>query len=47
MKNAVDHVYRLRWLRERKTQEYEAQITFADSYTTSWDDPYIAATSNE
>ena len=47
MKNAVDHVYKLLWLRERKPQEYEAQIKFADSYTTSWDDPHIAATSNE
>ena len=47
MKNAVDHVYKLLWLRERKSQEYEAQIKFADSYPTSWDDPHIAATSNE
>ncbi len=47
MTNAVDHVYRLLWLRKRKPQEYEAQIRFAESYTASWDDPHIAATSNE
>jgi len=45
MQNAVDHVYMLLWLREREPQEYEAQITFADSYTTSWDDPRIASVS--
>jgi len=25
MKNAVDHVYKLLWLREKKPQEYEAR----------------------
>jgi len=45
MQNAVDHVYKLLWLRESKPQEYEAQITFAESYTTSWDDPRIASVS--
>jgi len=47
MKNAVDHVYQLVWLREREPQEYEAQIKFAESYTTSWDDPRLAAISND
>jgi len=47
MTNAVDHVYQLLWLRERKPQEYEAQIKFAESYTTSWDDPRIAAISHD
>ena len=42
VKNAVDHVYKLLWLRERKPQEYDAQIKFAESYTTSWDHPRIA-----
>ena len=45
MQDAVDHVYKLLWLRESKPQEYEAQITFAESYTTSWDDPRIAPVS--
>ncbi len=45
MQNAVDHVYKLLWLRESKPQEYEAEITFAESYTTSWDDPRIASVS--
>lgn len=42
VKNAVDHVYKLLWLRERKPQEYAAQIKFAESYTTSWDEPRAA-----
>ena len=42
MKHAVDHAYKLLWLRERKPREYKAQITFAESYTTSWDAPRIA-----
>ena len=42
MKHAVDHVYKLLWLRERKPQEYGARIKFADSYTASWDDPRMA-----
>src|SRR5713101_7827116 len=29
MKKAVDHVYKLLWIRARKPQEYEAQIKFA------------------
>jgi hypothetical protein len=45
MQNAVDHVYKLLWLRESKPQECEAEITFAESYTTSWDDPRIASVS--
>jgi len=45
MQNAADHVYKLLWLRESKPQEYEAEITFAESYTTSWADPRIAPAS--
>src|SRR5258707_4678486 len=47
MTNAVDHVYQLLLLRERKPQEDEAQIKFSGSYITSLDHPHIASTSNQ
>jgi len=47
MKNAVDRVYQLPWLREKKPQELKLRSNLGESYTTSWDDPRIAATSNE
>jgi hypothetical protein len=39
MRNAVDNIYRLLWLRENDPEKYEAQIELGDRYTSAWDDP--------
>lgn len=39
MKNAVDRVYALLWLKENNPVKYTFQIDFGSEYTTRWDDP--------
>jgi hypothetical protein len=39
MKNAVDHVYDLLWLKIYDPVKYASQIDFGNQYTTRWDDP--------
>ena len=42
MKNAVDTVYRLLWLRNHDRTEYMKQVKFAERYNATWDDPVPA-----
>jgi hypothetical protein len=39
MKQAVDTVYKLLWLREYEPRQYDEQIHFGALYTRHWDDP--------
>ena len=39
MKNAVDSVYKLLWMKENDPEKYAASIELGSRYTRSWDDP--------
>lgn len=39
MKNAVDTLYKLLWMKENDPEKYAASIEFGSQYTHSWDDP--------
>ena len=39
MKNAVDRVFALLWLKSSKPEQYEKEIKFGERYATKWDDP--------
>lgn len=41
MKQAVDTVYKLLWLRDYEPHQYEDQIRFASLYTKRWDEPQV------
>ena len=43
MKQAVDIVYKLLWLREYEPRQYAEQIAFGSLYTKHWDDPKVAS----
>jgi hypothetical protein len=44
MQNAVDHVYRLLWLKRNEPARYQTEIDFGSRYTSHWDDPEIPKT---
>lgn len=39
MKNAVDTLYKLLWMKENDPEKYAASIELGTRYTHSWDDP--------
>jgi len=39
MKNAVDTIYKLLWMKENDPEKYAASIELGSRYTQSWDDP--------
>lgn len=39
MKNAVDTLYKLLWMKENDPEKYAASIELGSRYTHSWDDP--------
>jgi hypothetical protein len=39
MKNAVDTVYKILWMKKNDPEKYEASIGLGNRYTRSWDDP--------
>jgi len=39
MKQAVDTVYRLLWLKQNDPQKYEATLEFGNRYSRFWDEP--------
>ena len=39
MKNAVDTLYKLLWMKENDPEKYAASIELGSRYTQSWDDP--------
>src|SRR5258708_29907568 len=41
MKNAVDRVYSLLWMRQNKPIAYAATLEFGRVYSTAWDDPVL------
>lgn len=41
MKNAVDTVYKLLWLKQNDPEKYEATLELGGRYTRSWDEPKI------
>ncbi len=41
MKNAVDWIYSLFWLKETKPEQYEAYLKMGALYTKSWGEPTL------
>jgi hypothetical protein len=41
LKNAVDCIYSLLWLKETKPEQYEAYLKTGGLYTKSWDEPAL------
>jgi hypothetical protein len=41
MKNAVDKVYTLLWLKERDPDKYQTFIEFGAHYASQWDEPKL------
>ena len=41
MKNAVDRVYTLLWLKERYPDKYQAFIEFGAHHASQWDEPKL------
>ena len=41
MKNAVDRVYSLLWMKQNKPIAYAATLEFGRIYATAWDDPVL------
>ncbi len=39
MKNAVDTLYKLLWMKKNDPEKYAASIELGSRYTRSWDDP--------
>src|SRR6266581_3157054 len=39
MKQAVDMLYKLLWLKQNDPEKYEATLEFGNRYTRSWDEP--------
>ncbi|SRR5260370_5641970 len=39
MKQAVDTVYKLLWLKQNDSEKYEATLELGNQYTRFWDDP--------
>jgi hypothetical protein len=39
MKNAVDTLYKLLWMKKNNPEKYAASIELGSRYTRSWDDP--------
>jgi hypothetical protein len=39
MKNAVETIYKLLWMKENEPEKYVASIELGSRYTRSWDDP--------
>jgi len=39
MKNAVDTVYKLLWMKKNDPEKYKASMELGSRYTRSWDDP--------
>ena len=39
MKQAVDTVYKLLWLKQTDPEKYEATLEFGNRYTRFWDEP--------
>jgi hypothetical protein len=46
MKNAVNTVYKLLWLKRNDPDKYEATIELGNRYTRSWDEPEFKAGSS-
>jgi hypothetical protein len=43
MKNSVDKVYTLLWLKEHHPDKYQAFIEFGAHYTRGWDEPTLTS----
>jgi hypothetical protein len=41
MKNAVDRVYSLLWMKQNKPLKYAASVELGCRYSTAWDDPVL------
>ena len=41
MKNAVDRVYSLLWMKQNKPTAYAASLELGRRYATAWDDPVL------
>jgi len=41
MKNAVNRVYELLWLKTHHPEKYQASVEFGARYTSKWDDPEV------
>jgi hypothetical protein len=41
MKNAVDQVYSLMWMKQNKPMAYAANLELGRRYSTAWDDPVL------
>jgi hypothetical protein len=41
MKNAVDQVYSLLWMKQNEPTEYAARVELGRRYSTAWDDPVL------
>ena len=41
MKNAVDRVYSLLWMKQNKPMPYAASLELSRRYSTKWDDPVL------
>jgi len=41
MKNAVDRVYSLLWMKQNKPTAYAASVEFGRLYANAWDDPVL------
>jgi len=41
MKNAVDRVYTLLWLKEHDPDKYQTFIEFGGHYVSQWDEPKL------
>jgi len=39
MKQAVDKIYKLLWLKQSDPEKYEATLEFGNRYTRFWDEP--------
>ena len=39
MKQAVDTVYKLLWMKQNDPEKYEATLKVGNRYTLSWDEP--------
>jgi hypothetical protein len=41
MKQAVDTLYKLLWLRQNDPAKYQATLEFGNQYTQFWDQPKV------
>jgi hypothetical protein len=47
MKNAVECVYELLCLKAENPEAYQLRVSFAEQYTTQWDEPNLLAHDSE